>query len=286
MMATQKRSAQDRLVAMRRNRIMHCNCNNCGMQFEIDMGPAMTTPSAMDSLVESLARNVACDACAAEFVSREEAARRKEDADRLVQRGDVLPAFGRHVLDCSDPTMEMANRPAWATGREWLQSGMRRSLFIHGEGDSGKTHLARTLVIEAWRHGKTILEVRGWDLFNGSLLYHSEEVAAKTGRMRRASVLYVQGIDRGEPKSKHLGLLLEIMEERHARNLVTIMESQLEPIRVAQKWESLTGDPSIGGDIFSRLHPVVKLEMKRPRVDGQEVGMRQLESMRETRGEK
>lgn len=266
-----------KIVSLRGNRVLRKPCRECGTEFDVDLGPASIPDSPIDMLVMSMARQLVCDACAARFVSREQASRRREEAERLIQRKDVLPGFGKHTLDRSMAALEMYNRPAWAEGRDWISSGMGRSVIIHGDGDSGKTHLARTLVIEAWRKGKSILEVTGWGLFDGSMLYRSEEIAGKVTRMRRVSVLYIQGIDRGEPKGKHLGLLLEIMEERHARGLVTIMESQLEPVNIAEKWTTNTGDPGIGGDIFSRLHPVVKLSMQRPRENGEEVGMRKLE---------
>lgn len=262
---------------------IHCKpCRHCGATVEIDLGPVViATTGPYNGFADSIAlAMVCCDACVAQYVSAEKARAMKEEAERLIQRRDVLPGFGRHALSQSDPTLEMMNRPAWQAGRDWIQGGMKHSMIVCGDGDSGKTHLCRTMVIEAWRSGRTILEVTGWDLFNGSMLYHSEDIVAKTQRMRRASVLYIQGIDRGEPKGKHLGLLLEIMEERHTRRLPTIMESQLAPAVIAERWKELTGDPSIGGDIFSRLHPVVKSVMQRPRENGGEIGMRQLEARR------
>lgn len=260
-------------------------CRHCGNSVRVDLGPVAITISSgsMDStaaLEAIAARIVCCDACAAAYTARVHAEQLRSEAQKMIQRRDVLAGFGRHLLEHSDPTLEMVNRPAWSAARDWISNGMRESMIAFGQGDSGKTHLCRTMVIEAWRAGRTVLEVSGWDLFNGSMLYHSDDVVAKTGRMRRAGVLYIQGIDRGEPKPKHLGLLLEIMEERHSRRLATIMEGQLSPAQVAQRWQQLTGDPGIGGDIFSRLHPVVKLEMQRPRNDGQEIGMRQLEAQR------
>lgn len=275
-------------VDLRGHRVMRRPCQHCDQPVIVDLGPVVINigggmDSLLDSLLESLAAQiVCCDQCAAAYTARERTAQLHQQAQQMIQRRDVLPGFGRHLLERSDPALEMANRPAWIAAREWIASGITKSVLVYGAGDSGKTHLCRTMAMEAWRAGRTILEVTGWDLFNGSLLYPSEDVVAKTTRMRRAAVLYVQGIDRGEPKGKHLGLLLEIMEERHARRLITIMESQLAPVQVAQRWQQLTGDPGIGGDIFSRLHPVVKLEMQRPRNEGREVGMRQLEAERGT----
>ncbi len=276
---SQHRDREPQVKLLNGRRVLVKQCHGCKDLMELDLGPESRLLDENDAILTAMANTIVCDECAKKYESRKTMESRREAANRMRERKYVLPGFGKHVIGRSRRDLEFRNANAWTEARRWLET-MDRSVFLTGDPDSGKTWLARTLVVEAWLKERTIFEVEAFELFSGELLFHSEATEDRLKRMRRVSVLYIQGLDRGQPKMKHLDQLLSVMDERYERGLVTIVESKLDGAGLSAHWTETAEDASMAGGILSRLHPVVKINMSMPKIDGTKIGMRQLANER------
>jgi DNA replication protein DnaC len=187
-----------------------------------------------------------CDACAAE-VERDEQERERQ---RAVEAAQIPALMCGWTLASHPEPAHVARVTPWL--KRYVQ-GERRNLFLHGRVGRGKIGLAVALLraaIEEHDGRGLFVNFREllWDLRRS---YGTGVVSAAVERAQRTPLLVLDDLGGERPTDHARDELAVLVERRHGRNLPTVVTSNYDLARLAQRLGH--DDPVVGERIVSRL---------------------------------
>lgn len=127
------------------------------------------------------------------------------------------------------------------------------NVFIFGSVGTGKTYLAKVMLAEAWKSGRTIGEVSGYRIERQAARYADDPLWSQ---YRRVGLFLIDDLDKMAFTPAACGALWELLDVRKEKRLRTVITSNEDAGTIAKM-----ADSKALRSALDRLKPVLKIEL-------------------------
>lgn len=207
-----------------------------------------------------------CDDCIPVLEAEREAARLRDEAVTLTYTG--LLAHGTSDISFeTSKTPHEANMGAWEAAQRWEAD---QNLYFWGPPGTGKSHLARCVLMRALGAGRSVGEITASRFCIAAVSYEGRGVLP---RLSAPEVVLLDDLDKGLWSPRTLVALWELLDRRAMGRRRTLITANLAPPAMLEVWRNAAPENvSIAQGISDRLLPMGVWNLTGPSMRGREAG--------------
>jgi DNA replication protein DnaC len=237
-------------------------CCVCGAEFAVQIPPSVA--KTVTAFLQG-ARPI-CTECAnkrdRKLRLKERVEKTRKELEQARSAGLITAATCKAAFAWSWPEYEQGNQEAWdyCRAKQKPSEIERESLVLYGSPGTGKSHLARCLLVRAVWRGLTAGDTNARHLIRAGKSWKSDHLDA----WKRCDLLLIDDIDKADwRQGDALEILWETLDARTNANRRTIVTSNMAPADLKaylKEHRQLNG--SLADAAFERLRPYKAFEFK------------------------